>query len=503
MLLACLTYRDRFMNQFSFSDIVKFTNDIVIVTTVDDPKIVYVNKAFETLTGYSSEDVMGLSPRILQGPGTSEKTRQKIREALSKKEPVRAEILNYSKKRGEYWLDLQIFPLKDQNGNVSYFAAIERDITERLNNEQKIKESEARLRSIISGMSEGIVVQDKSGFIETCNDAAESILGLSKDQMMGRTSIDSRWMSVHEDGSPFPGNEHPSMVTLKTGESQNNVIMGVRKPDETSTWISINTRPIYVNQSEAPDAVVATFHDITAQTVANQLKSEFISTVSHELRTPLTSIRGSLGLLNGGVVSDLPSSALDILNVASRNCERLIELINDLLDFDKLSAGEMELDIKAVSLNEILKQALDSNQPYAEKYEVEFVLPVAKASLVVEVDEGRILQVLANFMSNAAKFSPKNSKVFLDFEPLKGDRVKVIVKDCGQGIPKEFENRIFDRFSQADSGVTRNQGGTGLGLAISKALIERHNGDIGFTNNEPQGSIFYFIIPLKQIDGVV
>ena len=491
------------MSQFSFSDIVKFSNDIVIVTTVEDPKIVYVNKAFETLTGYCSEEVMGLSPSILQGPDTSEETKKKIKQALLNKEAVQAEILNYSKVGEEYWLDLQIFPLKDEDGNVTHFAAIERDITQRLKSNLQIKEREARLHSIISGMSEGIVVQDKSGFIETCNDSAELILGLTKDQMMGRTSIDSRWMSVHEDGTPFPGNEHPAMVTLSTGEPQNNVIMGVHKPDETVTWISINSRPICIDDAEIPDAVVATFHDITAQTVANQLKSEFISTVSHELRTPLTSIRGSLGLLSGGVLAELPPSAKDVLDVASRNCERLIEMINDLLDFDKLSAGKMEINYKSVDLKGILKNALDSNQPYAEKYGVKFVLPEIKDSLVVEIDEGRILQVLANFMSNAAKFSPKESTVLVDYERMSGDKVKITVKDTGQGIPKEFENRIFDRFSQADSGVTRNQGGTGLGLAISKALIERHRGEIGFTNNEPKGSVFYFIIPIKKTDNAV
>jgi len=491
------------MSSFSFSDIVKYSNDIVIVTNVDDQdtsniKIVYVNAAFEKISGYSREEVIGCSPGMLQGAETSLETKKKIKLALINKEPVHVEILNYAKDGSEYWLDMQIFPLKDENGTVTHFASIERDITERLNNEQRVIKSESRLRSIISSMSEGIVVQDKSGFIESCNDSAEQILGLTKDQMMGRTSIDPRWMSIHEDGSAFPGNEHPAMVTLTTGEAQNNVIMGVIKPDDTTTWISINSRPIFATNGITVDAVVATFHDITAQTVANELKSEFVSTVSHELRTPLTAIRGSLGLLNAGVLTELSEKAQDVLQVASRNCDRLIDLINDLLDFDKLSAGKMELNLHRVDLVDIINKALEANQPYAEKYEINFVLTMSADSLTVEVDEGRITQVLANFFSNAAKFSPKESCVDVEIEQESADHVRVSVKDKGPGVAKEFQNRIFERFSQADGGNTRNQGGTGLGLAISKALIERHNGKIGYNENSPCGSNFYFAIPINQ-----
>jgi len=493
------------MSTFSFSDIVKYTNDVVIVTSADstesgDVEIVYVNEAFEKLTGYLKEEVIGCSPSILQGEGTSAEARKDIKIALIAHQPIRVEILNYAKDGTEYWLDMQIFPLKNDDGKITHFAAIERDITERLKNEEKILTSEARFKSIISSMSDGIVVQDKTGFIESCNDAAEKILGLTKDQMMGRTSIDPRWMAIHEDGSPFPGDEHPAMVTLATGEAQNNVIMGVNKPDDSITWISINSRPIINSNSGAVDSVVATFHDITAQTVANELKSEFVSTVSHELRTPLTAIKGSLGLLSGGVLMELPDKAKTVLEVASRNSDRLIDLINDLLDFDKLSAGKMDINFHSVDLIKTVKKTLESNQPYAEKYSVKFVISSDLEKLNVEIDEGRITQVLTNFLSNAAKFSPKNSDVLIEIEKESPDYVRVSIKDNGAGVAKEFQNRIFERFSQADSGNTRNQGGTGLGLAISKALIEQHNGEIGFRQNKPNGSVFYFVIPVNHIE---
>jgi len=489
------------MDQFSFSDIVKFTNDVVIVTTAgtsDDPeqRIVYVNQAFENLTEYSKEDVIGKSPRLLQGKETSEETRKKMRIALQKRESIQVEILNYSKSGREYWLDVRLFPLKNAENEVTHFVAIERDITERLKSEKQNAENEARLRSIISSMSEGIVVQDNTGFIELCNDAAESILGLTKDQMMGRTSIDPRWMSIYENGSPFPGDEHPAMVTLSTGEALDDVVMGVNKPDDATTWISINSRPIYINNTGKPDAVVATFRDITTQTNANQIKSDFISTVSHELRTPLTSIRGSLGLLNGGILADLPSTVSDMLTVAERNCDRLIELINDLLDFEKLSAGKMDLAFSSIDLVTLLNNAIEANQPYADKFGIQIELRKSPEQIILQIDERRILQVLANFLSNASKFSATDSTVIIEYEKLKDDHVKVMVKDKGPGVPSEFENRLFDRFSQADGSDTRSKGGTGLGLAISKSLIERHNGEIGFINDSPTGATFYFTIPL-------
>ncbi len=487
-------------NEFSFTDIIKHTNDVVIVTRADrldppGPEIVFVNEAFTRLTGYEASEVLGKNPRILQGSKTTPDTRARIRAALERQEPVRAEVINYSKDGKEYLLDLQIIPLFDCNGKLTHFAAIERDMTERWRAEEALREQDARLQSIVASMAEGVVVQDQSGFITSCNAAAENILGLTREQMMGRTSIDPRWAAIREDGSNFPGEEHPSMLTLRNGEPLVNVIMGIRKPNEMTTWISINTRPLFLSGSDRPDAVVATFHDITEQRMADQTKAEFISTVSHELRTPLTSIRGAIGILDGDKAGDLPPKAKELISVAMRNVDRLSSLINDLLDMEKISSGRMTLELKALDIGEVVDKALNANHPYAARHQVRFAFINQASGAMIHADEGRILQVLTNLLSNAAKFAPKRSDVNIVVS-LQQDKVRVSVSDLGPGIPDTFRGRIFERFAQAESSDTRAHGGTGLGLAISKELIEKHQGEIGFYDNSPRGTTFYFDLPL-------
>jgi PAS domain S-box-containing protein len=483
------------------TQIIENTNDVVIVTRaglLDEPGpvIEYVNAAFTRLTGYLPEEVIGKSPRILQGPGTDAATRRRIRDALRRGEPVREEILNYAKDGQEYWLDLQIIPLRGPKGELTHFAAIERDLTERHQAEQAQRESEQLFRSVISSMVEGVVVQDADGFIIASNIAAERILGLNADQMAGRTSIDPRWSAIHPDGSPFPGNEHPSMQTLRTGAAYRDVIMGVQKADDSLTWISINTSPVVLRSSDGPDAVVSTFHDVTEQRRAEELKAEFVSTVSHELRTPLTSINGVIRLLGRGGLAPLPDSARELVNVAERNCDRLNTLINDLLDMEKIAAGKIAFELTSQDLVALIEGAVSANQPYAERHQVRFVFDHPGAGIHVQADANRIIQVLTNFLSNAAKFSPEDGAIAIAVDTEDPGWVRVTVADQGSGIPESFRGRVFEAFTQSEAVDTRKHGGTGLGLAISKALIEKHHGRIGFYDNDPRGTVFYFDLPM-------
>lgn len=230
---------------------------------------------------------------------------------------------------------------------------------------------------------------------------------------------------------------------------------------------------------------------------ANRVKSEFLSTVSHELRTPLTAIAGSIGLLSGGALGALPSEVQSLLQIAHKNSQRLSQLINDLLDVEKLMAGKLHFDLQRQELMPLVEQAIAENQSYAEQFQVVFTLTEQVEGLAVEVDALRIHQVLANLLSNAAKFSPAGTVVEVGVHTL-GDRVRVFVKDRGPGIPPEFQGRIFEKFSQADASDVRKKGGTGLGLAISRELIERMGGQIGFETVPGQGACFYFDIPAWQ-----
>jgi PAS domain S-box-containing protein len=235
-------------------------------------------------------------------------------------------------------------------------------------------------------------------------------------------------------------------------------------------------------------------NDVTEFKRIDRMKSEFVSTVSHELRTPLTSIRGSLGLISGGVAGVLPEAAKSLVAIASSNCERLIRLINDILDIEKIESGKMNLNVQPVELGPMLAEVLAANQHYGQAQEAALQLVVPDGGLTVQADRDRLVQVVTNLLSNAMKFSPPD--VAVEVHLLRaGPRVRVEVRDRGPGIPAEFRNRIFQKFSQADASDTRQKGGTGLGLSISRAIIERFGGHIGFESEAGQGTTFFFELP--------
>lgn len=229
----------------------------------------------------------------------------------------------------------------------------------------------------------------------------------------------------------------------------------------------------------------------------DRLKSEFVSTVSHELRTPLTAIGGALSLAVSGQLGALPSGALKLLDIAQKNSARLTELINDLLDIDKLSIGRLELDLSVQPLMPIIDDACLSMTSYAQKYGVHILIGPRFEYTLVKVDARRLRQVLVNLLSNAAKFSHKGDEIIINAS-VRADTVRIEVVDHGKGIPEEFQDKIFEKFFQADSSDSRSVGGTGLGLAIAKELIQQMNGKIGFTSSLNVGSCFYIELPLEE-----
>ncbi|MEX6502032.1 CHASE domain-containing protein [Pseudomonas zhanjiangensis] len=255
---------------------------------------------------------------------------------------------------------------------------------------------------------------------------------------------------------------------------------------------------IQYDEHGRPLRLSGTTMDLSELKRIEQMKNAFVSTVSHELRTPLTSIAGALGLINGGALGEVPAAMRRMLDIAQQNSQRLGCLINDLLDMDKLLAGKMTFELASHPLDALLEEALTSNQAYADKHQV--TLQRADCPPIrVKVDAMRLQQVLANFLSNAIKFSPSAAQVQLRTS-LHGQWVRVSVCDQGAGVPEAFRPRIFQKFSQADGGDNRQKGGTGLGLAISKELIERMGGRVGFDSVKDQGATFWFELPVQAAD---
>jgi signal transduction histidine kinase len=237
--------------------------------------------------------------------------------------------------------------------------------------------------------------------------------------------------------------------------------------------------------------------DITEHKRAEKAKNEFISTVSHELRTPLTSIKGSLGLIAGGALGAMSDKAKAIVEVAHQNTERLIKLVNDILDMEKIEAGRMDFHMEPVDIVSLVKSAIEANNGFCADLGVTFVQVALEEKNFVHGDRGRLMQVLSNLMSNAAKFSPHGGRVDISVTR-QGDTVRIALKDSGPGIPEEFRKSIFEKFTQADSSDSRQKGGTGLGLSIAKSIVERHHGDLGCESEVGAGSTFFFTLPVSD-----
>jgi signal transduction histidine kinase len=236
------------------------------------------------------------------------------------------------------------------------------------------------------------------------------------------------------------------------------------------------------------------FHDITELKRIDQVKDEFISALSHELRTPLTSIRGSLDLVAGGVTGELPDEATGLVRIAQRNCARLVRLLNDVLDMEKMEAGQLEFRLEPIVLEASVRQSVEAMRPYGRELAVTFEVESAAPGARVRADNDRLIQVMENLLSNAAKFSPSGETVRVTVDRRDG-RLSVAVTDRGPGIPAEFHDRLFEKFAQIESPAARRKEGTGLGLNIARAIVERLGGSFGFTSEPGSGSRFFFELP--------
>jgi PAS domain S-box-containing protein len=360
-----------------------------------------------------------------------------------------------------------------------------------------LRESEARVRLLLDSTAEAIYGMDRSGMCTFANPACARTLGYSSvNDLIGR---DLHTLVHHSrpDGSPFPSEECPVYQSFRQGRSLHADNDTFWRQDGSSFPVEYHCTPIQ-DQDGVTGAVVA-FRDITERRKIDRMKNEFVSTVSHELRTPLTSIHGSLALVTGGVAGPLPTEAKAMLDIATRNSERLIGLVNDILSIEKIESGGLEFRFQIQALMPLVQQAMEANQSYAQQAGVRFVLTHGLPEAQVHVDAARLMQVFSNLMSNAAKFSPAGGQVELAVTAPRAGIVRVSVTDHGDGIPEDFQARLFQKFSQADASDTRNNVGTGLGLNIAKLLTEKMGGSIGYSTRAGAGTTFHVDLPRRDI----
>jgi len=268
------------------------------------------------------------------------------------------------------------------------------------------------------------------------------------------------------------------------------------KSNKENIWVRVIC---HVNsENDKAIELIGAYQDITDLKKIEKLKNEFVSMVSHELRTPLTAISGALILLTSGQIKiDCDAAARKMLNIASRNSERLLILINDLLDMNKIELGEMDFSLENYSLNKLIMQSLNENESYAKSFSTSYEVVGKKLDVDIKVDKERFLQAMSNLLSNAAKFTAKNSIIAITESVTNNNEACISVRDFGHGIPDSFQDKVFDKFAQADSTDERKPGGTGLGLPITKSIIEHMGGHISYTSTN-KGCTFSITLPIYK-----
>ena len=407
------------------------------------------------------------------------------------------------------------------------------DITRQKIAEDLLRDSELKYHSVVAALSEGIVLNAKDGSIIAANKAAEEILGLSIDQMMGRKPIDSRWRAMREDGSAFPGEEHPGSVTLRTGKAMTNVMMGVHKPDGRLTWISINSQPIFLPGDELPSTVVASFIDVTERKNAEDLlknsneelerrvelrtkllreakdeaekanasKSLFLTSMSHELRTPLNAILGYAQLMQ--MDTSLPKNIAEDATEIRRAGDYLLNLVNDILDLARIESGKLDLQLEKVSLSSVLESCYTFNAQAAKARNVSLHMEESCSAYTLIADNRGLTQVLNNLISNAIKYNREGGRVSVSCSMLLsgvgggGSRLKISVADTGIGIPADKTPNLFQAFNRLGAEMS-NIVGTGIGLVIAQKLIRGMHGEIGVESVYGLGTTFWIELPIEQ-----
>ncbi len=368
----------------------------------------------------------------------------------------------------------------------------ERERAEELSRQQEI---------LLSSVADGICGMDRNGFVRFVNPAASRMLGARPASIIGKP--------IHQiiHGSAPTDQRCAEDCPLRTTVGYRRSLSGegtIFRSNGTGFAAEYFLNPI-LDEGRFSGSVLS-FRDISQRYALDRMKDEFVSTVSHELRTPLTSIRGALGLLSSGMLGTINEKAANLLRIALTNSERLVRLINDILDLERTQSGREPLTFRPAQMNDLVRQAIDGVQLVADAAGVMLIHDKTRAEVIADSD--RLLQVLTNLLSNAVKFSPPNSAVSVMLRP-GASGVTLSVIDQGRGIPADKLEAIFERFQQVDATDSRQKGGSGLGLAICRAIVSQHNGRIWAERNPVRGSTFRVYLPYqpatagKELEGEI
>ena len=486
------------------------TNTGIVISDARQPDcpLIYVNRPFIQITGYSAEEVIGRNCRFLQGRGTDADAVYQLRDAVRNGTECRVVIKNYRKDGTFFWNELRISPVRDHLDRLTHFVGMQNDITERIHSEKAQRRLARYNQLLLESTAEGIYGMDLRGNLTFINPSAAAILGFDDSEVLGR-SAHAIMHHSYSDGSPYPVADCPIFRTLKTGEVVRLEDQVFWRQDGTSFPVACVAAPI-IEDGEVEGAVVA-FSDITeriraqrdlqtakdAAEVANQAKSHFLANMSHELRTPLNAVIGYSEMLQEdaqdlGHEELLPD--LQKINSAGRH---LLSLINDVLDLSKIEAGKMTIYNEMFDIATVIREIAATVEPLVQMNQNRLELKVASDVGTMYADVTKVKQLLYNLLSNAAKFSSEG-EIRLTVERDGADEaswIQFCVADTGIGMTDEQLDRLFQPFIQADDSTTRRFGGTGLGLALTRRFCQLMGGEVSVRSETGCGSVFTIRLP--------
>jgi|TARA_R110000868_G_scaffold122276_3_gene323953 PAS domain S-box-containing protein len=437
------------------------------------------NEQFLEMTGYTRNELMG--EQVLKVYDVTHRALAlEIRTSLQRGEMWQGETPLRCKDGSVIYTHSTIMPLFDNKGGWKGSISVRTDITHtrQLLAERNVAESLHELRDDIW------IVRAESEKFAYVNAAARRRLGWQN------SGIEQHSLS--------------ELVMQPGGKAIRTACRRMIERGETSTQfeetlfdvpfhISIKFLPSHHND----DRFLIVLNDISARLEQERTQSEFISTVSHELRSPLTSIKGAMGLMLSNATGDLPEKAVDLLGIAHRNADRLVLILNDILDLEKISAGRMEFTMDDVDMRDLIREAQQANASIGERFGISLEATGLDGPLPLRTDPNRVIQVLNNLVSNACKFSKSGDTVLIRVRD-EGDSLRISVRDQGQGIALQDQPKIFEKFADLANSSRTTKGGTGLGLSICKAIVQSLGGTIGFNSIEGSGTTFFFNLPKSE-----
>lgn len=449
-----------------------------------DGRWLQVNRSLCEIVGYSEQELLTTTFQAITHPDDLDKDLEYVRQMLTGEIRSYEMEKRYLHKQGHVvWILLSGSLVRDVEGNPLYFIGQIQDISDRKRGE----EARSQLASIVESSDDAIIGKTLDGVIVSWNSGAQKIYGYSAQEVKGQH------ISILLPPERFDEMEE-ILEKLKRGERINSYeTVRVRK-DGKQIDVALTVSPIHDANGKVT-GISAISRDISDRRLIERMKDEFVGVVSHELRTPLTSIRGALGLLAGGLLKSRPENATRMLEIALSNTDRLVRLINDILDIERIESGRVPLEKQLCNIANLMSEASDAIAPVADKAGV--AISVSPISAQVWADPDRIIQTLTNLLSNAIKFSTQGSTVWLS-ATLQGEEILFEVKDRGRGIPENKLKTIFERFGQVDASDSRAKGGTGLGLAICRSIVEQHKGRIWAESCSGGGSSLYFTLPVVK-----